>query len=79
MTETVKGHSLDETDLVVQKFTRSMANREPPPADLEEELDALQGVKKYPARVKCATLAWHTLKAALEDARDPVSTVVSTE
>ena len=66
MTETVKGHSLDETDVVVQKFTRSMANREPPPADLEEELDALQGVKKYPARVKCALLPWTTLRETVD-------------
>ena len=66
MTETVKGHSLDEADVVVQNFTRRMANREPPPAELEEELDALQGVKKYPARVKCALLPWTTLRETVD-------------
>lgn len=66
MTETVKGHSLDEAEAVVQKFTRSMANREPAPAELEEELDALQGVKKYPARVKCALLPWTTLRETVD-------------
>ena len=56
MTETVKGRALHEAEAVVQSFTRKMATREPPPAELAEELDALQGVKKYPARVKCALL-----------------------
>lgn len=41
------------------------------PAALEDEFDRLQvlsGVRQYPMRVKCATLAWHTMKAALEGA-----------
>jgi nitrogen fixation NifU-like protein len=43
----------------------------------EEELGklaALSGVWEFPARVKCATLAWHTLRSALDGARAPVST-----
>src|SRR3954470_12756133 len=43
MTETVKGQKLAEAEAVVQSFTKKMANREAPPADLTEELDALQG------------------------------------
>ena len=66
MTESVKGHRLEEAEAVVQSFTRKMASREPPPADLEEELDALQGVKKYPARVKCALLPWTTLRETVD-------------
>jgi nitrogen fixation protein NifU and related proteins len=61
MTDAVKGKKLAEAEEAVRRFTRRMANREPPPADLEDELDALQGVKKYPARVKCALLPWTTL------------------
>jgi len=38
------------------------------------KLMALAGVAEYPARVKCATLCWHTLNAALERAQAPVST-----
>ena len=38
------------------------------------KLIALTGVRKYPARVKCATLAWHTLKAALASTKDVVTT-----
>ncbi len=66
MTETVKGRALTEAETVVQAFTKKMANREPPPPDLVEELDALQGVKKYPARVKCALLPWTTLRETVD-------------
>src|SRR5439155_15572467 len=66
MTETVKGHRLDEAEAVVKSFTGRMADRKPPPAELEEELDALQGVKKYPARVKCALLPWTTLRETVD-------------
>ena len=39
-----------------------------------EKLMVLEGVKEFPMRVKCATLAWHTLNAALENAETPVTT-----
>src|SRR5579859_5450811 len=66
MTDVVKGQSLSDVDAAVQRFTRRMANREPPPPELEEELDALQGVKRYPARVKCALLPWTTLRETVD-------------
>jgi nitrogen fixation NifU-like protein len=66
MTDVVKGQTLDEVDAAVQRFTRSMANRQPPPKELEDELDALQGVKRYPARVKCALLPWTTLRESID-------------
>jgi nitrogen fixation NifU-like protein len=62
MTDVVKGHTLDEAETAVQHFTQRMADRKPPPQELDEELDALQGVKRYPARVKCALLPWTTLR-----------------
>jgi nitrogen fixation protein NifU and related proteins len=73
MSEVVKGHTLAEARAAVDDFTRRMAARTPPPTDLEDELDALQGVKRYPARVKCALLPWTTLREALElyDKREP--------
>src|SRR5690348_11673604 len=46
MTERVKGHSLGDARQTVQEFSQSMANRQQAPADLEDELDALQGVKR---------------------------------
>jgi len=66
MTEVVKGHKLAEAEEAVQHFTQQMANRDPAPKELEEELDALQGVKKYPARVKCALLPWTTLRETVD-------------
>jgi len=66
MTEVVKGQPLDDAERAVQQFTQQMANRQPPPAEMEHELDALQGVKKYPARVKCALLPWTTLRETVD-------------
>ncbi len=66
MTEAVKGHRLDDADRAVQDFTQRMSNRSAPPAEMEEELDALQGVKRYPARVKCALLPWTTLRETVD-------------
>jgi nitrogen fixation protein NifU and related proteins len=66
MTEAVKGHTLDDAQQAVQRFTQNMSNRTAPPAEMEEELDALQGVKRYPARVKCALLPWTTLRESVD-------------
>ena len=66
MTEKVKGQALDDVRAAVQQFTESMANRQAAPGELEDELDALQGVKRYPARVKCALLPWTTLRESID-------------
>ena len=66
MTEAVKGHRLDDAERAVQDFTQRMSSRGAPPAEMEEELDALQGVKRYPARVKCALLPWTTLRETVD-------------
>ena len=66
MTDAVKGHTLDEAQAAVHRFAERMADRKPPPAEMEEELDALQGVKRYPARVKCALLPWTTLRETVD-------------
>jgi nitrogen fixation NifU-like protein len=66
MTEAVKGHSLDEVERAIQSFSDKMSVRGPAPSELDEELDALQGVKKYPARVKCALLPWTTLRETVD-------------
>jgi len=58
-----------------------VATRKSQAVDLADEisqalgkLQALAGVSEYPVRVKCASLAWHTLKAAIAGAAEPVST-----
>ncbi len=74
MTEAVKGRTRAEAahlfGLVHDLLTRADA---PAPAELGK-LAALSGVREFPARVKCASLCWHTLNAALEGAAVPVST-----
>jgi nitrogen fixation protein NifU and related proteins len=74
MTEAVKGKSRAEVahlfGIVHDLLTRPDA---PAPAELGK-LAALSGVRDFPARVKCASLCWHTLNAALAGAGAPVST-----
>jgi nitrogen fixation NifU-like protein len=75
MTEVLRGKSHPEIDLIFKDFHKVVT--EGHDAEIEERLGklaVLAGVFEYPARVKCATLAWHTLKAALLDDDQPVST-----
>ena len=71
MTETVKGKSAKQAHELGEQF-RSLAMTGACPecgADLSDEMERLQplsGVHEFPSRVKCATLAWHTLNAALK-------------
>ena len=76
MTDALKGKSLQEADTFFQKFHTMLTA----PASSEAEIEALgklavlSGVREYPMRVKCASLAWHTLKAAMQAEHDVVST-----
>ena len=63
MTQLVKGKSIADAVGLVDKFRKSMT--EDGEAEDMGELGCLSGVKEYPNRVKCATLAWHALKSAL--------------
>lgn len=72
MTESIKGKTLEEVERLfhgVHDLLTKQGN-----ADALGKLQVLAGVREYPARVKCATLAWHTLHAALQNAADTVST-----
>jgi nitrogen fixation protein NifU and related proteins len=66
LTEAVKGHSLQDVHAVVAAFKNMMMGDGTVDEDLLGDLEALQGVKKFPVRVKCATLAWNTLQEALD-------------
>ncbi len=68
MTEAVKGLSGAALDAKIAEVVELLTTKEEPTVDPFElgELAALLGVRKFPARVKCATLAWHTLSAALK-------------
>jgi nitrogen fixation protein NifU and related proteins len=75
MTEAVKGRSREEiTRLYDEVHALLTAPSDAPAARDLGKLMALAGVVEFPARVKCASLCWHTLNAALEHAPAPVST-----
>jgi nitrogen fixation NifU-like protein len=67
MTEIIKGKSLEEAFGAFDRFQSMITTPIEKPVDLSGlgKLEALAGVREFPMRVKCATLAWHTLKAAL--------------
>ena len=76
MTQAVKGLSLDEAEKLFRSF-HTLVTTEPGESDDPAGLGKLavfSGVREFPIRVKCATLAWHTLRAALAGSRDSVST-----
>jgi nitrogen fixation NifU-like protein len=75
MTETVKGKTVDEARALFTQFHQMITS--PPGSELPElgKLAVLSGIREFPTRVKCAGLAWHTLKAAVSDQPiGPVST-----
>jgi nitrogen fixation NifU-like protein len=74
MTESVKGKTVAETTQLFRTFHDMLTG-----VAAEQGLDlgklmVFEGVREYPVRVKCATLAWHTLKAALDNSDQPAST-----
>jgi nitrogen fixation NifU-like protein len=76
MTEAIKGKTIAEAQKLFEEFhdvVTGPPDELPEPGDLGK-LAAFGGVRKFPVRVKCATLAWHTLQAALKNEHAPVST-----
>ena len=72
MTETVKGMPLEEVERLFQDM-HAMLTESHPDRDLGK-LEVLSGVREFPARVKCATLAWHTLHNAINQAQETAKT-----
>lgn len=76
MTEALKGRTVAEAEALFKRMhalltgSDDAGNGEPELGKLE----ALAGVRAYPSRVKCATLAWHTVQSALDDKHDRVTT-----
>ncbi|RDI41338.1 Fe-S cluster assembly sulfur transfer protein SufU [Aquicella lusitana] len=73
MTECVKGKKRSDVIKLFEQFHDLVTAGKTSEEDLGK-LAVFSGVAEFPVRVKCATLAWHTLKAALEQDPDPVST-----
>ena len=76
MTQSVKGRSKAEAQQLFRQFRELVTNQASPNGDKDKlgKLTVFSGVSEFPVRVKCATLAWHTLQAALEGTQQPVST-----
>ena len=76
MTESIKGKSIEEAHKIFEGFRRMLTRvpSEEDDADLLGDLEALSGVSQYPARIKCATLSWHTLQSALLEKQEAAST-----
>ena len=73
MTEALEGKTVPEAHELFRSF-HALLTAEPPPAADDEALGklvALTGVREFPMRVKCATLAWHALEAALDGPDEP--------
>jgi nitrogen fixation NifU-like protein len=78
MTTAVKGKSRAEVEQLFQRFHELVTGKLPPEQAREKlgKLVVFSGISEFPVRVKCASLSWHALKAALEQATD---LTVSTE
>ena len=76
MTESLKGKTETEAKAIFERFHQLVTNHseaQPDPVTLGK-LAVFSGVREYPVRVKCATLAWHTMRAALEEKKETVAT-----
>lgn len=74
MTEALKGRPVAEAERLFEGFHDMVAGAEAAPHPELGKLEALAGVREFPLRVKCATLAWHAMQAALRDSGAPVTT-----
>ena len=76
MTDSVKGKTTAEAETLFERFHELVAGEASKAGNPSElgKLAVFSGVREFPVRVKCATLAWHTLRAALEGKGETVST-----
>ncbi|MGH8274931.1 MAG: Fe-S cluster assembly sulfur transfer protein SufU [Gammaproteobacteria bacterium] len=74
MTEALKGKTVTEANALFNRMHALLTGAETSDDAELGKLEALEGVRAYPSRVKCATLAWHTLQSALSEEHNPVTT-----
>ena len=76
MTESVKGKSKAEIEALFKRVHQMLTAAPDASVDVKDlgKLAAFSGVREFPVRVKCATLAWHTLNSALLDQHEPITT-----
>ena len=74
MTENLKGKTIEDAKAIFKNFHRAITANDAEAEKSLGKLAVLSGVKAFPVRVKCATLAWHTLLAAIEHSQEVVTT-----
>jgi len=74
MTDAVKGRTLEEAEALFERFQRMITRDPNEPVDDLGKLSVFAGVRQFPIRVKCASLPWHTLRAAAQAREETVST-----
>ena len=80
MTDSVKGKTIEEVEALFERFHRLITRSTDEPDEADDSGDGLgklsvfAGVRRFPIRVKCASLAWHALHSAIESRDDVVST-----
>lgn len=81
MTGIVRGHSTDEARGLAEAFADALTSPQEPDLESGDLIEAapLAGVRRFPMRVKCVTLPWHALKAALDSDSPQTSPVIRTE
>jgi len=81
MTTAIKGATVEEVEDLFKKFHAVVTGKTGTEAEIEElgSLGALAGVAEFPARIKCASLAWHAMHSVLHEMNDSAETVVTTD
>ena len=76
MTQTLKGKTVEEAEAIFKRYHEMVTGTDGIEDHMETlgKLAAFEGVSEFPVRVKCATLSWHTLRAAIENQAEPVTT-----
>ena len=74
MTDILRDKTKEEAEALFERFRQLVTDPNAPKPEETDKLAVFSGVSEFPTRVKCAVLAWHTLKSALEDKHEKVTT-----
>jgi nitrogen fixation NifU-like protein len=74
MTDLIKGKSKNEAAALFERFRQMVTGEAATLPDSTDKLAVFSGVSEFPTRVKCAVLGWHTLRSALENKTQPITT-----
>ena len=74
MTQAIKGKSIAEAEAIFAAYQKMVTGAEDADSARLGKLAVFEGVREFPMRVKCATLAWHTMRSALHDSNQTATT-----